>query len=112
MFRPITNSQGEKYSITKYNGTQDTALTMKKAPFKVLKSALVFFWNLEKELLTASLNFTKKQVMEMGRELEHQPSNSTLKDGGGLQRLYDYLEEITLEYEKQQNSLFLKPSHI
>lgn len=108
LFRPVVKSFGKKYTISEYKGTGETAEIMKRAPFKVLKGALVFFCDLERELLGAMTAFITKKTKAMERESARLMSKSSLKDGAGLQRLSDYLAEITLESKKLQSSAFMK----
>ena len=105
MYRPITQSVKDRYQIEKYEGTVLTAQPMKEAPAHVLKSALIFFYNLEKELLNASLGFIKQKMKELGKDSEGQKSN-TLKNGGGISSLTTLQEEIFSELTKSQKDLY------
>ena len=59
LYRPITFKKGHKYTIEKYKGMNDI---MKDAPLDVVFSAMVFFWNLNSELITTILNYLQKEV--------------------------------------------------
>ena len=80
LFRPITDEDNfGNYKIAKYNGTEEHAKVMLQTPMNIVNGALVFFYNLAKELQQAI-----HQYMEQGqrRVSEHQTS---LKNGDGMQ---------------------------
>jgi len=59
LYRPITFKKGHKYTIKKYKGMNDI---MKDAPLDVVFAAMVFFWNLNSELIATILNYLQKEV--------------------------------------------------
>ena len=62
LYRPIKTRKKDKYEIIDYDpniGLQDL---MKFAPLDICIGASVFFWNLESELLQATLNYLEKQM--------------------------------------------------
>ena len=108
MYRPITDSYLNSYKIQEYKGAKHSCEVMKKSPFNIIKSALVFFCDLEKDLLKASLSFTIKEMEKIQGELAHHRKKSSHKNGDGLQRLYDYLMEITSKSKEQLGYQFNK----
>lgn len=109
MYRPIVKSHSGLYSIEEYKGAKESSELMKSSPFSVLKSALVFFCNLEKDLLGASLNFMIKEMNKIQGESGQRKSKSLIKSGVGLQHLSNSLKGISLESNKLLNSQFIKP---
>ena len=109
MYRPIVKSHSGLYNIQEYKGSKEGSELMKSSPFSVLKSALVFFCNLERDLLKASLSFMTKEMSRIQDESVQRKSKSLIKSGVGLQHLYNSLEEISLESNRLLNSQFIKP---
>lgn len=74
LYRPITYQKGHKYKIEKYNGIERSEL-MKQAPLDVVFSAMVFFWNLNNELIQIIPSYLeelmeKEMTMEQKQILE------------------------------------------
>jgi hypothetical protein len=74
LYRPITYKKGHKYKIEKYNGIERSEL-MKQAPLDVVFSAMVFFWNLNNELIQIIPSYLeelmeKEMTMEQKQILE------------------------------------------
>lgn len=61
LYRPIKIKKGSRYQIEEYNGT-DEAVKMKEMPLDVVFGALVFFYNLERELLKITLSYLQKEA--------------------------------------------------
>lgn len=80
MFRPITNTKGDKYDIEPYEGTATYSEVMQYAPLDVVMGAMVFFYNLSNELLMATLHSLEMEGVKMAT----QKKNSLTKDGVGI----------------------------
>jgi len=78
LYRPITGKVGKHYVIEDYESSTKYCDTMKQAPMSVVLGAVLFFWTLGRELLTATLTSLEK-VEEM---TSAQNLNST-NDGVG-----------------------------
>jgi len=78
LFRPIKKSDSYgNYSIVKYKGTAKYAELMKQTPMNVVNGALVFFFNLSKELQSFIQRYTAEaQAREGARQ-------TTTKNGSG-----------------------------
>jgi len=64
LFRPIVKDMGKMgYLIEEYKGTSKYGDLMKKTPISAYKGAMVFFWNLAKELETHTLLHIAKQEL-------------------------------------------------
>jgi len=89
LFRPIKQKdvfmfffkKKGNYSIIEYNGTKGFADIMKRMPLSIANGAIVFFYNLAKELKIHTQKYTKvEQVKEVKRQ-------DTLISGDGTQQL-------------------------
>ena len=69
LFRPITKKSLGNYDIETYNGTGTYSELMKDTPMHIVNGALVFFYNLQKELLTATQTYTKEARKKVERLL-------------------------------------------
>jgi hypothetical protein len=86
LFRPILKKDAlDNYSIISYQGTEQYAEVMKLMPLSAVTGALVFFSSLSNELLNYTQRFLEE---EQAREDKRQ---TTLKNGGGMQRLTNWL---------------------
>ena len=80
MFRPIVKEFGELYTIDGYEASTEMHHVMKQAPVGIISAAIVFFYNIAKELLTASQDFSKEEKKEATTILEK--LNSQRSTGG------------------------------
>ena len=64
LYRPITFKRKEKYIIEDYDGKLESAESFKEMPLSVAMGAMVFFYNLTKELLKAIPNYLEKVAMK------------------------------------------------
>jgi len=88
LFRPITNSNGERYEIENYKGTSKYSEIMKQTPQSIVNGALVFFLNLANELEDYTLKYSSEEIAR-GVKLKR-----TSKTGAGIQRLKKWLPTI------------------
>lgn len=78
LFRPIKNKDYLKnYSIQDYNGTDAYAEMMKQTPMNIVNGALVFFYNLAKELQLS----TQKFIAAEHQKVKQQAISSQSGDG-------------------------------
>ena len=80
MFRPIVKEFGELYTIDGYEASTEMHHVMKQAPVGVISAAIVFFYNIAKELLKASQDFSSQEKAEAMTILEK--LNSQRSTGG------------------------------
>jgi len=80
MFRPITKKIGDKYSIYPYNGSKEFGDLMKFMPLGIALGAMVFFYNLAKELANAT---HLSILQEMEKEIL-QDKQISAKDGDSI----------------------------
>ncbi len=80
MFRPIVKEFGELYTIEGYEASTEMHHVMKQAPVGIISAAIVFFYNIAKELLKASQDFSSQEKEEAMTILEK--LNSQRSTGG------------------------------
>ena len=68
LYRPVIekNKKGQ-YLIAPFNNVEEFSDLMKYTPLSVALSSHVFFWNLERELLTATLNYLENQMTKLNK---------------------------------------------
>lgn len=87
LFRPIEHRRGNRYKIKEYN--PDTSDIAKEFPLDVVLGAIVFFYNLGKELSLVMMNsLGKKNEIALAQHLLSQPN------GDGLTHSMESLMEI------------------
>jgi len=81
LYRPIVEEKNGIYIIEAYDGNINIrAEEMKKMPAEQVQSALVFFYNLGKELLRTLPSYLMERLKEMKKQL---PQNPSQKNGVG-----------------------------
>lgn len=87
LYRPIEHRKGNRYTIKDYD--PNTSEIAKDMPLDAVLGAVVFFYNLGKDLSTVMLNsLDKKNEQTLAEYLTSQPN------GGGTIQSMDYLTEI------------------
>lgn len=79
LYRPITGKVARHYLIEEYESATKYCDTMKSAPMNVVMGAVLFFWTLGRELLTATLNSLEME----DKKITLQNLNS-ISDGDGI----------------------------
>jgi hypothetical protein len=68
LYRPvIEKNKKNQYLIAPFNNVEEFSDLMKYTPLSVALSSHVFFWNLERELLTATLNYLENQMKKLNK---------------------------------------------
>lgn len=106
MYRPIVEEKGNKYTIEKYNGTENYSELMKYAPLDVVLPASVFFWSLGNELLTATLSYLEKQMTKKAKTILAKQLNLE-SNGDGISQYINSLKETLQSLKELQNRDFL-----
>lgn len=96
LYRPIKIKKGSRYQIEEYNGT-DEAVKMKEMPLDVVFGALVFFYNLEKELLKITLSYLQKEAGESMTSLQKRVLDQS---GDGISQSMLYQRAMFLNLTK------------
>ena len=87
LYRPIQNRQGGRYTIKEYD--PNTSEIAKQFPLDAVLGAVVFFYNLGKDLSVAMMNsLDSKNEQILAQYLTSQPS------GGGTTQSMHYLTEM------------------
>jgi hypothetical protein len=87
LYRPVIYKKGSRYKIEEYTGAENNE-KFKDMPLNIVMGALVFFWNLNNELLQTTLNYLKKETRETNMEAHRILQES----GGGIQASMDLLK--------------------
>jgi hypothetical protein len=109
LYRPITKTGvGNRYLIEPYAGTAKYGDIMKQMPVDIAISSQVFFWNLGKDLLTATLSYLEnnKEVMSIAKK------HNLLSNGGGMETCIASLRGTLLNSTSYQPYQFTKLLHI
>jgi hypothetical protein len=97
MFRPIVKEFGELYTIDGYEANTEMHHIMKQAPVGIISAAIVFFYNIAKELLKASQDFSSQEKAEAMIILEKLNSQRNM---GGLTLSTLYAEAMLQSINK------------
>lgn len=112
LYRPvIEKNKKEQYLIAPFNNIDEFSDLMKYTPLSVALSSHVFFLNLEKELLTATINYLEKNLQNLtltnmeilAKKLNFQNS------GDGISQYIKSLKE-TLQNSMRSSNLNYLPS--
>jgi len=111
MYRPITNTLGQKYLIEDYEPNEDMQNLMRNAPLDVAISASVFFWSLAKELYSSLVNYLERETRKMMDSTNTQNDINLPSIGDGIQASMRSLKEIlpSLTRLQQQDLLNVSP---
>ena len=93
LFRPVNFKSKDKYTIAPYSPNEDIQNLIKEMPLDVVMGAMVFFYDLGKELSVATLNYMEK-------EIEKNPQTYRLKEvlaqsGVGISQFTHLLKEMS-----------------
>ena len=111
LYRPIKRRIGEKYDIEDYNPNPDMQDLMRFAPLDVCIAASLFFWNLENELLPATLNYLEREMKKNPEELTTLAKQlNSQNNGGGINQYMQSLKEMWEDLMKSQNYDLLNAS--
>ena len=97
MFRPIVKEFGELYTIDGYEASTEMHHVMKGAPLGVISAAIVFFYNIVKELQTDLKDYSREKAQETKTIVEKLNSQ---KSTGGLTLSMLYAEAMQQSIEQ------------
>src|SRR5210317_202654 len=100
LYRPIKLKKGHKYNIETYNGMNEA---LKYMPLDVVFSAMVFFWNLNNELVQTILNYLAKESENL---TTHQKERLEA-NGVGISRSMELLKETLPSLMQLPNSIYM-----
>jgi hypothetical protein len=114
LYRPVINerfykswfskSKKGKYTIESYNPNNDLKM-FEDAPYEIYESALVFFFNLGKDLVNSTQNYMNQAEQRQTIEVSDLPIN-----GDGIRHMTHLLKQSVLELTKSDNILLVEYS--
>ena len=99
LYRPVTLKVKETYLIEDYEGSDKYAEFFLDCDLETALGAMLFFWNLGKELLSDMKTSLQEELMTMNTENAH----SLDSDGAGINQSFISQMEASLELMKSQN---------
>lgn len=112
MFRPIKNTNKDKYEIVDYEPNEDMQELMRFAPLDVAISASVFFWTLGSELLSSTISYLQKETKKMTASTNTQNDINLANNGDGMEASMRSLKEILPSLTRLQQQDLLNVSRI
>jgi len=102
MYRPIKNTNKDKYEIVDYEPNEDMQDLMKFAPLDVAISSSFFLSSLGIELLKATQTYLKKELKKMTDSTNLAKDTNLAKTGVGMEVSMDWLTETLQSLMKSQ----------
>ena len=112
MYRPIKNTNKDKYDIVDYEPNEDMQDLMKFAPLDVAISSSFFLSSLGIELLKATQTYLKKELKKMTDSTNLAKDTNLGKTGVGMEVSMDWLTETLQSLMKSQATDLLNVSRI
>jgi hypothetical protein len=110
LYRPvIEKNKKNQYLIAPFNNVEEFSDLMKYTPLSVALSSHVFFWNLERELLEATLNYLENQMKKLNksnRMILAKKINSQ-NNGDGIKAFMQSQKEILQDLMKSSEQNYL-----
>ena len=104
MYRPIVEKHGDKYKIEPYVSSINYAEVMEFAPLDIVLAAKVFFWNLENELLQATLFYLETEMMKNKETTTILANELNLASSGvGINQYMQSLRETSQSLNRSQS---------
>lgn len=102
MYRPIKNTNKDKYEIVDYEPNEDMQDLMKFAPLDVAISSSFFLSSLGIELLKATQTYLKKELKKMTASTNLAKDTNLAKTGVGMEVSMDWLTETLQSLMRSQ----------
>ena len=112
MYRPIKNTNKDKYEIVDYEPNEDMQDLMKFAPLDVAISSSFFLSSLGIELLKATQTYLKKELKKMTDSTNSAKDTNLAKTGVGMEVSMDWLTETLQSLMRSQATDLLNVSRI
>jgi hypothetical protein len=112
LYRPvIEKNKHNQYLIAPFNNVEEFGDLMKYTPLSIALSSHVFFWNLERELLQATINYLETMLMKMSKVNKAiLVKKLNLANNGDGIRVFMQLQKETLENLMKSSELNYLPS--
>ncbi len=91
LYRPVNFKSKDKYTVAPYDASEEVSNLMKEMPLDVVMSAMVFFYDLGKELLKAIPSYIQNNLTQ---EETYQLKQTLAQNGVGINQSTDSLEEM------------------
>ena len=108
LYRPVNAKMKDKYTIAPYKPSEDLQQWMKEMPLSVVMGCMVFFYDLGKELSTASLAYLERVMKK--EENNSQLQEALEKSGVGINQFMVSLKETSQSLTRLQKSQSLSVS--
>lgn len=106
LYRPIKRKAGEFYEIEEFDGDESKADLFKEVRMDVVVGAMLFFWNLSKDLLSNTLSHLEDKAKREGLNLEE----ILAKGGVGINHLFELRANLESTFETWEKSHFTSHS--
>lgn len=110
LYRPVIekNKKGQ-YLIAPFNNVEEFSDLMKYTPLSVALSSHVFFLNLERELLQATLNYLENQMKKLNKSnrMILAKKISSVNNGDGISQFMQSQREILQDLMKSSEQNYL-----
>ena len=110
LYRPVIekNKKGQ-YLIAPFNNVEEFSDLMKYTPLSVALSSHIFFWNLERELLQATLNYLEIQMKKLNKsnKMILAKKINLANNGDGIKAFMQSQKEILQDLMKSSGQNFL-----
>jgi hypothetical protein len=106
LYRPIKRKAGEFYEIEEYDGDESKADFYKDVTMDIVVGSMLFFWTLNKELLSNTLLHLEDKAAREGLNLEEILETA----GVGFKALLDCRVNLESTFEMWEKSLFMNHS--
>jgi hypothetical protein len=110
LYRPVIekNKKGQ-YLIAPFNNVEEFSDLMKYTPLSVALSSHVFFWNLERELLTATLNYLETHMKKLNKNnrMILAKKINLANNGAGISQFMQLQKEILQDLMKSSELNYL-----
>jgi hypothetical protein len=112
LYRPVTEkNKNNQYLIAPFNNVEEFGDLMKYTPLSIALSSHVFFWNLERELLQATISYLETMLMKMTKVNKAiLVKKLNLANNGDGIKAYMQLQRETLENLMKSSDLNYLPS--
>lgn len=112
LYRPvIEKNKHNQYLIAPFNNVEEFGDLMKYTPLSVALSSHLFFWNLERELLTATISYLETMLMKMTKVNKAILAKKlNLENNGDGIKAFMQLQRETLENLMKSSDLNYLPS--
>jgi hypothetical protein len=106
LYRPIKRKAGEFYEIEEYDGDESKADFYKDVTMDIVVGSMLFFWTLNKELLSNILSHLEAKAAREGLNLEEILESA----GVGIKALFDCRVNLESTFEMWEKSIFMNHS--